>query len=477
MISTLFSKIGISIATGLVAVAGFLGYAPQTELPALAGQYQTPDARALFETSLASRITSTDTTFTLTSATDKDGNTLASSTYGFIIDEGTATEEMILADCTSTACTNATRGLSVRTGTTTVSTLKFEHRRGASVKITDAPSLVFAVNVFKGRQNLENKLRYDTTQTFTDGKELISKDYADALAFGAIPEASLTAGGFAELATQLETASSTADGSDAVLVIPASNATSTYNSATAPLRVVVTQNSGKIDNNFIATSTLLSNISLTSVSNLTITGTSNVASTTVYATTTSGTWIRPSNLRYVIVEVVGGGGGGGGGDNSGTDDVAGGGGGGGGYSRKVIPVAALGATETVTIGAGGTVSAGADGGNGGTTSFGSHLQATGGTGGGGGGGNANGGPGGVGSGGDLNIVGQGGGAAGGIDLPGGLGGSSVLGGGGRTETGNPGTAGGNYGGGGGGGAGIGLGGDVAGGAGAPGVVVITNVFY
>ena len=40
---------------------------------------------ALFETTLASSITSGATSMTLTSATDKDGNTLASSTYAFII--------------------------------------------------------------------------------------------------------------------------------------------------------------------------------------------------------------------------------------------------------------------------------------------------------------------------------------------------------------------------------------------------------
>ncbi len=134
---------------------------------ALAATYQTPDVRALFETTLASRITSSATSLTLTSATDKDGFALASSTYGLIVDEGTATEELMLADCTATACTNLARGLSVRTGTTTVAALQFEHRRSASVKITDAPALLFAVNVFKGRQYLENILTYAAGLSFS----------------------------------------------------------------------------------------------------------------------------------------------------------------------------------------------------------------------------------------------------------------------------------------------------------------------
>lgn len=158
--NNLLEKIGSVIISAALVVGGWFGAdVPQKEF---AGSTSSSDVIALFETTLASRITDTATTLTLTSATDKDGNTLASSTYGLIIDEGTAVEELVLADCTATACTNLTRGLSVRTGTTTVAALKQEHRRGASVKITDAPSLIFATNVFRGRQNIERVMNYDT---------------------------------------------------------------------------------------------------------------------------------------------------------------------------------------------------------------------------------------------------------------------------------------------------------------------------
>lgn len=113
---------------------------------------------ALFETTLANRITTTDTSMTLTSATTKDGSTLASSTYGFIIDEGTANEEFVLADCTATACTNLTRGVSTLNGTSSVVALKKEHRRGASVKITDAPILLQVYNILTGVQSLISNL-------------------------------------------------------------------------------------------------------------------------------------------------------------------------------------------------------------------------------------------------------------------------------------------------------------------------------
>ena len=94
----------------------------------------------------------------------------------------------------------------------------------------------------------------------------------------------------------------------------------------------------------------------------------------------SGTWTKPANLRYVIVEVVGGGGGGGGADGAGSDNSNASGGGGGGYSRALILEGDLGGTETVTIGDGGTGGAntGADGTDGGDTLFGAHCTGNGG---------------------------------------------------------------------------------------------------
>ncbi len=94
----------------------------------------------------------------------------------------------------------------------------------------------------------------------------------------------------------------------------------------------------------------------------------------------SGTYNKPSGLRWVRVTVIGGGGGGsgrGGAYNSGA------GGSEGGKSVKWISVDDLAAAETVTIGSGGTGGADASPGSaGGASSFGSHCSATGGDGGG-----------------------------------------------------------------------------------------------
>lgn len=143
------------------------------------------------------------------------------------------------------------------------------------------------------------------------------------------------------------------------------------------------------------------------------------------------TWTKPSGLKYLVVETQGGGGGSGGS----TNDLRGtGGGGGGGYARKIIPVASLGSTETVTVGLGGLAGVGSSSGAGGTgvtSSFGSLLSATGGVG--SAGATATeiaGGVGGVGVGGDVNIQGGTGGYGFGdsVQGTGGAGGSSFLGG-------------------------------------------------
>lgn len=100
--------------------------------------------------------------------------------------------------------------------------------------------------------------------------------------------------------------------------------------------------------------------------------------------TSSGTFTKASYpwATNAKITVVGGGGAGGGSENTSTDDMSGGSGGGAGGTAVVqVAVSTLAASETVTIGAGGTGVSAANGGNGGTTSFGTVAVATGGNGG------------------------------------------------------------------------------------------------
>jgi hypothetical protein len=172
--------------------------------------------------------------------------------------------------------------------------------------------------------------------------------------------------------------------------------------------------------------------------------------------TGNGTYTPTAGMKSCTVEIVGGGGGGGGSEATGAAQyAAGAGGAGGGYSRETYSAATIGASQTVTIGAGGAAGAAsaATAGTGGTTSFGALMSATGGAGGNGGAATGTGnirvaGNAGVGSGGDINISGQAGGygivAYSSVVMLSGYGGASYFGYGFRGSQGAP-TAGQNYG--------------------------------
>jgi hypothetical protein len=134
--------------------------------------------------------------------------------------------------------------------------------------------------------------------------------------------------------------------------------------------------------------------------------------------TASGTWTKPTGATWVMVEAVGGGGGA---ANSVNSEVRGSGGGGAGLQR-IFLASDLGATEAVTIGAGGAGAASggqSNGSDGSDTTLGSIVTAPGGK-----GGSANGG---FGGGGEAPLTGGYSSGGGGV---GGIGGPCILGGGG-----------------------------------------------
>lgn len=176
-----------------------------------------PTVVALFESSLAQKITSSATSATLVSGTDKQGVAL-SGKYGFIVDEGSSNEEFIVCTVASTALTSCTRGVSVTNGKTAVAALQHEHRRGATVKITDHPQLALLTQAANGQQGYPNLLYYTSTLVPVYGSHSFApweyiKDYADALTFAGAPDANLTTKGLVELATAAEISAGTHFGS------------------------------------------------------------------------------------------------------------------------------------------------------------------------------------------------------------------------------------------------------------------------
>lgn len=231
----------------------------------LGATYDIPTPVALFETSLATKITSSATSMTLVSATDKTGTSLAASTYAFILDEGSADEEMVIADCTGTACTSMTRGVSVLTGTTSVTALQHEHRRGASVKITDGPQLIILTRIMNGLGTFPNILLYKTGTNCSVGssnQSICDKAYIDGVAVAGASNGNDTTKGIFESATAIEQASSTSVGSTAALLVTralyASSSPVTGCNGTATvgaLCAVIARNDGKINTSYIATTT------------------------------------------------------------------------------------------------------------------------------------------------------------------------------------------------------------------------------
>lgn len=177
-----------------------------------------PLAVAKFETTLASKISSSAATCTLASATTDDGTTIVTGTYGLVFDEGKSNEEFAIVTVIATAVTFVTRGVSVVDGTTNIAARQFEHRRGASVKITNHPVLIRLLRILNGTDTLDNKLSYTSHPTFNANTQIIDKKYADDLAIAGAPDASTVVKGILEAATDAELQAGTATGGTGALL-------------------------------------------------------------------------------------------------------------------------------------------------------------------------------------------------------------------------------------------------------------------
>lgn len=357
----------------------------------------TPKIIADFETQLSTALAVGGTSFSISSGVDDDGVSLPTGKYYFTIDNGTSAKEYVVGTLTGTSVTSVSNV--TRQGTESSGVVR-AHRVGASVIMTDF---------------------------------MTYKNYIDETTVAGAADADANTKGVVEVPTSAEIDADTATGSTGASL------------AVSPDQLVLSKYGTRLPT-ANEKAALAGAGAAPSASNKFLT--EDDINTTFFPTpqvvvfTSSGTWTKDAGLKYIIVEGVGGGGGN---DTDGED-----GGGGGGYFRKLILAAALGATETVTIGAGGNAAGTPT--NGGNTSFGAHAAGNGGV---------AGGAGGTATGGDINITGQD--SESGSSGTGGnyaLGGSTPLGLGG---TGN------------GGGTGYGSGGG-SGQNGQPGIVIVTEYY-
>lgn len=222
---TFLHKIGVAIAAGLTGLAAL--FSPVTNIAPVGATI--PVSVAVFQTSLATGITASDTSMTLVTGTDKSGDALSGYTC-FNVDEGTASEEFMCGTAAGTAISSLVRGIDPVDGDLEVTALKKVHRRSASVKITDYPSIGIIGRILNGDETLPNILTYDSAPSFSAGSnELATIKYADDLAIAGSPNASTSTKGIAEEATEAEIDAGTAAGTAARLFVnPSTLATSIY---------------------------------------------------------------------------------------------------------------------------------------------------------------------------------------------------------------------------------------------------------
>lgn len=233
----------------LAAVATFFGanaFTPTQQLGA-----PLPQAVAVFETSLAAPITSSATTMTLTANAIRGGGALSGYNC-FTVDEGSAQAETICGSVSGTTVSGIQRGVSQSTGTTTVATLQFSHRRGANVKITDFPTIQILKAQANGEDTFPNLLTYTSGTACgvsSSSSAICDKAYMDGLAVSGASNASTVVKGIVELATSAESAAATASGGTGALLVPANSLFNATPSAT--VIGVVTNAAGKIAQGFL----------------------------------------------------------------------------------------------------------------------------------------------------------------------------------------------------------------------------------
>lgn len=254
---------------------------------------------------LQSSIGTSNTSITLTSFKEPVSNiplTMAYANTSILyatIDPQTTYKEFISfsgitqnADGTATL-TGVTRGLGFSYPYTASTTLSQAHSGQSILILSNPPQLTNQYAAKANDETIAGNWTFTTTPTGsvpTLSTQFATKGYVDGgiLAGAATSTESVT--GIVRLATALQTASSTASTANTPLVIQAQNATSTYgNGSTSGLKVVVTQNNGKIQQGFLD---LTQGFSFTNTINVTST-------TTVKGLTASSTAANPLTLNGV----------------------------------------------------------------------------------------------------------------------------------------------------------------------------------
>src|SRR4030065_539840 len=217
-----------------------------------------------------SGVSSSATSFTLTSLTlpqtgYKIQDSDVSSTFYLTLEPGNTSRQEFVSCTTVTQNASGTatlsgcsRGLSPISPYTASSTLQFAHSGGTKAIFSNSPQL-YDQATFKGNDEsitgvwTFNSNLPTSSLTATSSNQFATKALVDATANQGAATSTTAVAGIVELATQIETASSTAWGGSDPHVIQSQYATSTPSgSSDAGLYVVVSENNGKINDNWLS---------------------------------------------------------------------------------------------------------------------------------------------------------------------------------------------------------------------------------
>lgn len=191
-------KIAAGIASFFLALSSL--FAPIIQAPAPNVGAAIPVSVAVFQSSLAASMGTSDTSMTLVNGTNKAGDPL-SGYMCFNVDEGTSLEEFMCGTAADTSITSLLRGIDPVDGDTSDSALKKVHRRGASVKVTDYPSLAILSRILNGNETAPNTIKYDGSNTCVSSADLCPKSYIDGVVVAGGVDASTTTKGISKLST------------------------------------------------------------------------------------------------------------------------------------------------------------------------------------------------------------------------------------------------------------------------------------
>lgn len=137
---------------------------------------KVPLVAADFESQLSTAIAVGGTSFSLSSATDDDGNSLPAGKYCFTVDNGKSNKEYLLGQLNGTAVTSVVR---VSRQGVEASGSAYAHRVGASVIISDFATIQRVADILRGQIDLDgaNPVGYDAEPTLADRKDLATVGY------------------------------------------------------------------------------------------------------------------------------------------------------------------------------------------------------------------------------------------------------------------------------------------------------------